>query len=32
MEILVTVDCHCDEGEPSHLFCCGRELAKVKLE
>ena len=29
MEIRVTADCHCKEGERVHLACCGKQLTKV---
>lgn len=29
MEIKVTADCHCKEGEHVHFHCCGKELTKV---
>jgi hypothetical protein len=29
MEIQVTADCHCKEGEHVHFQCCGQEMAHV---
>jgi hypothetical protein len=29
MEIKVTADCGCKEGEHVHFHCCGKELTKV---
>jgi hypothetical protein len=29
MEIQVTADCHCKEGEHVHFHCCGREMVKA---
>ena len=29
MEIELTADCHCKEGEHVHFECCGQELMKV---
>ena len=29
MEIEVTADCHCQNGEHVHFECCGQELMKV---
>ncbi|QEH34706.1 hypothetical protein OJF2_32480 [Aquisphaera giovannonii] len=29
MEIKVTADCECKEGEHVHFHCCGKELEKV---
>jgi len=29
MEIKVTTDCACKEGEHVHFHCCGKELEKV---
>ena len=29
MEIQVTADCGCKEGEHVHFHCCGKEMGKV---
>jgi hypothetical protein len=29
MEIEVTKDCHCKDGEHVHFHCCGREMVKA---
>ena len=29
MEIQVTADCRCKEGEHVHFHCCGKEMAKL---
>lgn len=29
MEIQLTTDCRCQEGEHVHFECCGQRLAKV---
>jgi hypothetical protein len=29
MEIQVTTDCKCKEGEHVHFHCCGREMDKI---
>jgi hypothetical protein len=29
MEVQVTSDCHCKEGEHVHFHCCGKELANT---
>jgi hypothetical protein len=29
MEIQVTADCHCKDGEHVHFHCCGREMVRA---
>ncbi len=29
MELQVTADCRCPEGEHVHFQCCGREMARA---
>lgn len=29
MEIQVTADCHCKEGEHVHFHCCGQEMVQA---
>ena len=29
MELQVTSDCHCQEGEHVHFRCCGREMTRL---